>query len=306
MTNFSGRGRDRSRLIWLTDIHLDRLPDGGAGRFGHEVHEAHWDANLILVTGDVAEAGSFKPLLEEFASGAGIPVRFVLGNHDFSGSSIREVRARAASMTDQARWLVSHGSEWLDHQGGTLLLGHDGWYDAREGRLSSRSIVDPDFSTILDFAGKSPTAFQAAARSVADRFVQETREMFTSVLDGHDSSTRGVRRIVFATHVPPYPQAAWHMDKPSDDFWLPWMCSQAMGDLLDDVSSRHPAVEFTVLCGHTHSPGEYQRSKNLLILTGQAEYGAPRVSGTFTFERETMTMNLAPSQWAPSQTTSKS
>ena len=38
----------------------------------------------------------------------------------------------------------------------------------------------------------------------------------------------------------------------------------------------------TVLCGHTHSPGEAQVLPNLLVLTGGAEYGRPEVQRVLT------------------------
>jgi hypothetical protein len=33
-----------------------------------------------------------------------------------------------------------------------------------------------------------------------------------------------------------------------------------------------------VLCGHTHSGGEVQVADNLRVLTGEAEYGKPRIN----------------------------
>ncbi len=40
--------------------------------------------------------------------------------------------------------------------------------------------------------------------------------------------------------------------------------------------------EMTVLCGHTHSPGEAQVLPNLHVLTGGAEYGRPEVQRVLT------------------------
>ena len=93
----------------------------------------------------------------------------------------------------------------------------------------------------------------------------------------------GYRHIVLATHVPPYSGAAWHEGNISDDEWQPWMSNQAMGDVLDKFVGDHPSVEILVLCGHTHSPGAYERGPRLRVLTGKSEYGQPCVSDVFRF-----------------------
>jgi hypothetical protein len=45
--------------------------------------------------------------------------------------------------------------------------------------------------------------------------------------------------------------------------------------------TAHPDRRMTVLCGHTHSPGEAQILPNLQVLTGGAVYGAPTVQRIF-------------------------
>jgi hypothetical protein len=67
----------------------------------------------------------------------------------------------------------------------------------------------------------------------------------------------------------------------SNSDWLPHFASQAMGQALLDIMARHPRRNLTVLCGHTHSPGEAQLLDNLRVLTGGAEYGAPAVQRVF-------------------------
>jgi hypothetical protein len=40
----------------------------------------------------------------------------------------------------------------------------------------------------------------------------------------------------------------------------------------------HPGCQLTVLCGHTHGEGEATILPNLLVKTGGAEYGKPRLN----------------------------
>lgn len=280
----AGAATTPTTLAWLTDIHLAHLPEGGARAFGEKVRRDNPTLTMALVTGDIAEGPSWCSLLHELQAGIGVPVKFVLGNHDFSHRSVREVRAEAARLHDHrgpVAWLTRSYSVPLDQR--TILTGHDGWYDCREGVLTSRSILTPDATTIKGFEALSPPQFQAAARSLADRFAIEARILLLDKFKAPLPSL-GLPRIVFATHVPPYKEASWHEDELSSDDWLPWMCSRAMGDMLDDMSSLVPEVKFAVLCGHTHSPGVYRRSPNLVVRTGEAVYGAPRVSGVFTFD----------------------
>jgi hypothetical protein len=58
----------------------------------------------------------------------------------------------------------------------------------------------------------------------------------------------------------------------------------AVGDALREAASRFTDRRITVLCGHTHSPGEVKISDNLLVLTGGAEYGRPAVQRVFGLE----------------------
>ncbi len=57
----------------------------------------------------------------------------------------------------------------------------------------------------------------------------------------------------------------------------------APGEAIVAVMRQAPDCRLTVLCGHTHSPAEYRPLPNVLCLTGQAEYGSPRVQRVFEF-----------------------
>jgi hypothetical protein len=83
--------------------------------------------------------------------------------------------------------------------------------------------------------------------------------------------------VLFLTHVPPFRDACWHEGKISDDEWLPYFTCKAAGDALVEVMRARPDRTMTVLCGHTHSPGNAQILPNLKVRTGGATYGSPRV-----------------------------
>ncbi len=83
--------------------------------------------------------------------------------------------------------------------------------------------------------------------------------------------------IIVLTHVPPFTEACWHQGEISADDWLPHFSCQAMGDVLKNIMATEHDKQMTVFCEHTHSSGECQILPNLLVKTGEAKYGAPKL-----------------------------
>jgi hypothetical protein len=50
-----------------------------------------------------------------------------------------------------------------------------------------------------------------------------------------------------------------------------------VGDVLVDTMPQHSECDLTVLCGHTHSPDEETILPHLVVKTGEAVYGCPRI-----------------------------
>jgi 3',5'-cyclic AMP phosphodiesterase CpdA len=260
------------RLVWITDPHLNFLPPFGPGRFGESVAREHPDAGAIVITGDIAETESLERCLVDFTRGAARPVYFVLGNHDLYGGSFVDA-ARAADAVvrateGQARWLTRAGVVSLSPE--TVLVGHDGWYDARCGLPEKSRVELADFELIAELHGLSRTELIARVRALGDEAARAAEP------DLRAAAARSPR-VTFATHVPPFAEACWHMGALSDDDWLPWFTCKAIGDMLLEVADTNPDTSFTVLCGHTHSPGRARMRPNLEVLTGKARYGAPDV-----------------------------
>lgn len=257
------------KLAWVTDPHLSFLKGDGDRRFGARVRAEVPDLDGIVVTGDIGEHANFQRHVEAFAEGADAPVWFVLGNHDAYGGSVASAQARAASMEGRARWLGS--AEPVALGAGTYLVGHDGFYDGRNGLGVASRVVLSDFMYIEELAGAGP-ALLARVQALADRAAQEASAKIDEAL------ARGAERVIFATHVPPFAEAAWHEGLVSDGHWLPWMSSRIMGEMLVAKKAAHPRVEVEVLCGHTHGKGEVTVG-GVRVRTGDSEYRDPRVCG---------------------------
>ena len=121
------------RLAWVTDIHLNFLDeDDQISAFCGSIAAQRPDG--LLVTGDIGEADSVGRYLKLLRDEVGCPIYFVLGNHDFYGSSIQKVREemeRLVSEEDGLYWMPRAGVISLSES--TALVGHDSWSDGRFG-----------------------------------------------------------------------------------------------------------------------------------------------------------------------------
>jgi hypothetical protein len=255
------------RLVWITDPHLNFIRAEQAAALAAALRP-RTRADAVLFTGDIGEAESFAGFIEHFADHAGLPIWFILGNHDAYGDSLAGARATAASMTG---WLT--GSPPIAIGDRVVLTGQDGWYDARLGDPIGSTVVLNDFFLVGEYHCLGRAEIVELCGRLGDRAASEARRQIDAAL------ATGARRVVFATHVPPWADACWHEGRISDKNWLPWFTCQAMGAVLDAAAAARPDVDFLVLCGHTHGSGRARRAANLEVLTGGAVYGAPGVSG---------------------------
>lgn len=256
------------KLAWVTDIHVDFLAEEDVTLFCDSVLRSGADG--LLVGGDIATARSFEPALRSLERQIGKPIWFVLGNHDFYGASVAEVRGRATLLSKEERivWLGAVDAVALTPRTG--LVGHDGWGDARLGDHAGSPVVLNDFLRIADLVA----ADKAHLAEVLGRLGDESAAHLRRVLPG---ALERFQQVVVLTHVPPFREACWHEGRISGDDYLPYFACKATGDVLLDEASRWPDRLVTVLCGHTHSGGECRPLPNLRVVTGGAAYGRPAI-----------------------------
>lgn len=265
-----------TRVAWLTDVHLNFLGETARKRFYATVAETGADA--ILLGGDVSEATDLVEMLEGLADSLSRPIYFVLGNHDFYHSSIREVRTRIDRLTERLPWLVylSHtGVKELAPQVG--LVGHDGWADARLGDYERSLVEMNDNRLIAELAAHGKRERWNVLKSLADEAAAHLDHVLPKALADYE-------QVIVLTHVPPFREACWHEGRISDDQWLPHFTSKAVGDAILEAAADFPHRQLTVLCGHTHGAGECRPRDNVHVLTGGALYGEPAVQRVFEFE----------------------
>jgi 3',5'-cyclic AMP phosphodiesterase CpdA len=280
------------RFVWLTDLHLNCVVRDRFERLLLEVAGRRPDG--VLLGGDVAEAPQLADLLRKFAAGVGVPVYFVLGNHDYYRGSIAGVRAMIAGLAAEVAeltWLPAAGVVPLTRT--TALVGHGGWGDGRAADFLSSEVILNDYLLIEELraasgiddliGGTDPQAplltpaLLEKLHALGDEAADHFRRVLPRALDEFE-------HVYVLMHVPPFREACWYQGRISDDNWSPHFTCVAAGQALGDCMRLHPHRRMTVLCGHTHNAGRAQILPNLDVLTGGAEYGDPRIQQVFDVE----------------------
>jgi predicted phosphohydrolase len=264
------------RATWLTDIHLNFLRPLALQLFYDRVKAEQ--PEVVLVTGDIGESDSVVRFVDEIGAQTGAPVYFVLGNHDYYRSSIRIVRDQAQRQPKRATYLPAIDPVQLTER--IVMLGVDGWGDARCGDLSS-TVQLSDWGLIEEF--RRAKSDRAARCEILQRLGTNEGRALRSQLERVPA---GARHLLVLTHVPPFPAACVYAGEQSEPAWLPWFTCIATGEALADYADAHPDTQLTVLCGHSHGIGTCHPWPNLEIRTGgwpagAEEYGNPVVQATF-------------------------
>jgi hypothetical protein len=263
------------RLLWLTDLHLDRATAEAREQFYLRLKGARFDA--VVITGDISCGSKIDEHLADIAR-ASSPrkVYFVLGNHDFYGSSFSEVQKRIEKVCAKIGNLRQLGHREVVLLGGdNALIGHQGWADGRAGWGVRTRARNPDFQAIEDFRGLPRDEVFGRMRELGNASARYFRNLLPYALSCH-------RRVWIATHVPPFPQAAYYDGQPCDRLRQPHFSNIAAGGVLRGIAESFPDRRLTVLCGHTHCRAAVQAADNIDVLVGAARPGKPDFQRVFS------------------------
>ena len=264
-------------LGWVSDVHLNFLDDLGRERFFDELSALEVDG--WIVSGDIGEADSIVSYLREFEDQLPVPTYFVLGNHDFYRGSIAQVSAEVSALAESSERLV-----WLTNTGvvacgeGIALVGDDGWSDGRLGDPMDTPVELNDFHLISELTDHTRTELVRRLNQLGDESAARLRVKL-------EDAVARCANVVVVTHPPPFKGACWHDGSVSSPDWLPWFTCDAAGVAIAEIADAHPDTQFLVLCGHTHSGGEYSPSTNVVVHTASAEYGRPVVQAVIGFNK---------------------
>ena len=263
------------KVGWLSDIHLNFLNKVELTQFFQRLVPNMVD--VWLLSGDIGEAESIVSHLRGFESAMQTRIFFVLGNHDFYRGSISSVKNAVglfAETSECSTWLTSSGPQILTDD--VVLVGDDSWADARFGDPLASTVELNDFQLIKELMGLSKRERIISLNRLGDEAAARLESKLNQAV------TIG-RKILVLTHVPPFRESTWHRGCVSSDEWIPWFSCQSVGKVILGCAESNPESDFLVLCGHTHSAGEYSPVGNVHVLTAKADYGQPRVQKIFEF-----------------------
>jgi predicted phosphohydrolase len=262
------------RLAWITDVHLDFLSGDQVRAFCGRIARRGPDA--LAISGDIADARSVEHTLRVVADDLGVPIYFVLGNHDFYYGSIEGVRRQMAALTrtdPRIQWLPERGVVSLGQQ--HAIVGHDGWADGRHGDPLGSHVFFNDWLLIAELSGLEPSVRLERLHALGDEAATALRAPLWEALGRFAN-------VFVMTHVPPFPEVCRYWGRICSDAWLPWLTCRAVGDLLLDAADRHADRRITVLCGHSHGAATARLRPNLIAHAGRARYGHPKLARMFT------------------------
>ncbi|MEM9365539.1 MAG: metallophosphoesterase [Planctomycetota bacterium] len=271
-----GSDASRLRIAWLTDLHLDHVDM--ASWYALIERIAATQATHLVVTGDISEGDDVPFQLQRLATDTALPIWFVLGNHDFYQGSIARQREAIRSLCDadeRLGFLTTSLPVWITNS--VALIGEDGWGDGVVGDYDNSFVRLNDFLRIHDFREVPKTRWKRKLRQLGQESAARLQQKLASVVDS-------ARHVVVATHVPPFSEACWYEGKTADANWAPFFVCGGVGDRLREFAIKHPTIQVTVLCGHSHHPGVAQIRDNLVVYTGEAIYGRPSLAGLLTMD----------------------
>jgi len=155
----------------------------------------------------------------------------------------------------------------------TYLVGMDGWADAQYGDTVRTTVWLNDFEYIEDLKGYSPLGSRKELHTKLKGLGLHEAQRLRKYLEMVPESAK---RVVVATHVPPYETAACHRGKISEPDFLPYFSCKATGKTIDKFSVSRPETKIDVFCGHTHGHSVYEKG-NITVYTGKAQYGYPEI-----------------------------
>lgn len=267
---------DSMKILLASDLHLNFLSDERRNKFYENLLLQAKNAESIIITGDISDGTKLLEHLRELATYIGkfVDINFVLGNHDYYGKSIKNLRSEVSKIENLT--FLTELAEPKKLNETTLLIGHDGWYDGLYGDWFSTKTVEMlgDYQYICDF---KPFIFKRDKLNELLKYYASQAAIKVENLLGKEKN----KKYIFCTHVPPFPENSLYKGKIANDSWLPCFTSKLLGDALLDAASDAANNNSTidVFCGHSHHFADYSPVPNILrVRTSHAKYREPEES----------------------------
>ncbi|KKN04201.1 hypothetical protein LCGC14_1099930 [marine sediment metagenome] len=276
---------EKLELCWANDLHLDHAHHEKISYFARKVNER--ETNVVLLGGDISNGVTIIPHLEYLSKvWVGKQIYFVLGNHDYYGSSFTEVWSNVDKCVlehSNLHWLDGNGPIKLSDK--TALVGNGLWCDWKAGSKEKSSIWINDYTLIEDLRFEGAPYNTIAFMSTWEKVGFYARLHANQLMDDFDKALeQGFKNIIVLTHVPPFHEGSFFDGKVQDDDWATHFVCWIAGVKLKERVIKHKDVQVTVLCGHTHGFCEVDILPNLHVINGKAKYNHPRPQNPIYYE----------------------
>lgn len=260
-----------SRLLWISDLHLDQARDKAKIDFYKELENTRCDA--VLITGDISTSRHLIEHLAEISRVFGkITVMFMLGNHDYFGSSFAEVDRSIGNLCENHENLVPLGyGEIIELSPRTALVGHRGFYDGLAGAGPRTKVSSPDRHLISDFFGLDRSGYFQKLRNLGEESADYFRRVLPAALKRYET-------VILGTHVPPFTQSLRHSGSYCNWESQPFFSNRSTGNAIVGICRNFPCRSTIVFAGHSHSPSTVQVLSNLEIRVAGAQPGRPAIN----------------------------
>jgi 3',5'-cyclic-AMP phosphodiesterase len=259
----------KQKIPIYSDTHFNFTMPWTPGNFASKLLEEN-PAGLILA-GDIACGLTIKQTLKSLAKKLDhIPIYFVVGNHDYYATSIREttkILKELCATYPNLHWLTD--TDHIALTDDVALIGEDGWYDGRLGNPVYLS-YNFDWMVIDEFYKLKGAAEKAAyGQKLADDATAYLRVKLERALEKFQT-------VYVITHMPPWAEATRAVGTEMEDFWLPYNVNSGMGKMIEEVMKDRHNQNVIVLAGHTHVPAIVHVAHNIECIVQPGKYlGAP-------------------------------
>lgn len=265
---------------WLTDIHLDHMrSDQDIIALFERVKSTNCDG--VILSGDISTAHSIVLHLGLVEKVLQRPIYFVLGNHDYYGGSIEEVRKQMKDLGKLSPYLkyLSNSTYYMLNSS-TAIVGHDTWYDVINGEGPRSRFKLNDFRLIKEYCVRGSANPLLNSDILMKDIVEVSRNLshegVLHIQKGIKEAFRYARTVIVVSHVPPYAESHMYKGRVGSDEAQPWFTCKLLGDMLRDAVKAFPDRKIISLSGHSH--GGYRGVLHGVdVRVGGAEYGIPQI-----------------------------
>ncbi len=255
------------RFLWLSDLHLDEDIFHYLASITSDCDKKKIPIHGLFLSGDISDKGDVATWIKRIRSKIFFPCYFVLGNHDYYGSSVVSVRhhfsQHRSEYYERSLYYLRQCDEPIVISPGVVLIGVDGWSDAKIGSPLQSKVYLRDWDEIDELQYLTIDERLEVMAELSEECIGFLKKKLEKI-DGT------VKQVIVITHVPPFREACLWKGLPANDEWAPHFVSAGMGNMLESFFQSRTDLSGLVLCGHSHHRASFRPLPNLRIETAES------------------------------------